>query len=116
MAAVTFNISPALITSGAVSNSIVVLAPTAFVLNRLNTAVPFVSVTVIVSALPESSETNIDFTIAVVNAAQVYSVVTPVPVKSALALVYVLAISLETILQLHFDPLIENYGVLGLTG
>ena len=63
-------------TSGKVSNSRVVLAPMAFVLNRLNTAVPFVSVAVIVSALPESSETNMDFTIPVVNAAQVYSVVT----------------------------------------
>ena len=74
-------------TSGKVSNSRVVLAPMAFVLNRLNTAVPFVSVAVIVSALPESSETNMDFTIPVVNAAQVYSVVTLVVVKSTLAFV-----------------------------
>ena len=87
VAAVTFRISPVCTTKGSVSSSTVALAPMAFVLNKLNTAAPLVKVTVIVSALPESSETNMDFTMPVVNAAQVYSVVTLVVVKSTLAFV-----------------------------
>ena len=42
--------------------------PTAFVLNKLNTDAPEVKVTVIVSALPESSDTKIDLIILVVAA------------------------------------------------
>ena len=54
-----------------------------FVLKRLNTlSLVSVIVTVIVSALPESSDTNIDFTIAVVAVGTVYSVVADVVVKS----------------------------------
>ena len=54
-----------------------------FVLNKLNTfELVSVIVTVIVSALPESSDTNIDFTIAVVAVGTVYSVVSDVVVKS----------------------------------
>ena len=54
-----------------------------FVLKRLNTAsYASVIVTVIVSALPESSDTNIDFIIAVVADGTVYSVVADVVVKS----------------------------------
>ena len=96
VAAVTLRISDACTISGAVSSSTVPLADTDLVLNKLNTDVSFVSVTVIVSALPESSDTIIDFTTAVVAAAQVYSVVTLVVVKSNFALTYVFAISLQT--------------------
>ena len=54
VAAVTFNISPACTTRGAVSNSTVPLAPTALVLYILNTALEAsVMVSVIVSALLE---------------------------------------------------------------
>ena len=85
MAAVTFTISVGCITRGAVSNSIVVLAPIAFVLNRLYTSLPLVMVIVIVSALPESSETKIDLIILVVIPTAVYRVVTLLVVKSAFA-------------------------------
>ena len=71
VAAVTFSISSACTTSGADRSSNVLLADTALVLNKLNTSDPLVIVSVIVSALPLSSETIIDFTIAVVDAAQV---------------------------------------------
>ena len=54
-----------------------------FVLKRLNTlSLASVIVTVMVSALPESSDTSIDFTIAVVAVGTVYSVVADVVVKS----------------------------------
>ena len=66
VAAVTFNISVGCITRGAVSSSTVPLAPIAFVLNRLYTVLPLVIVAVSVSALPVSSDTNIDLTIPVV--------------------------------------------------
>ena len=55
-------------------------------LNTLNTAeAESVKVTVMVSALPESSDTNIDLTMVVVAIGHVYSVVALVVVKSTLA-------------------------------
>ena len=54
---------------GAVNNSTVAFALIAFVLNKLNVAgldSASVNVTVIVSALPESSDTSIDLNTAVV--------------------------------------------------
>ena len=93
VAAVTFIISVAVITNGAVSSSTVPLAPTALTLNKLNTDDPFVIVTVIVSALPLSSDTIIDFTMAVVSVAQVYNVVALVDVRSFFAFTYTFAIS-----------------------
>tara|TARA_R110001583_G_scaffold44365_2_gene140651 strand:- start:1405 stop:1698 length:294 start_codon:yes stop_codon:yes gene_type:complete len=87
VAAVTFNISVGCNTKGAVSSSTVALAPMAFVLNKLYTVVPLVIVSVIVSALPESSETNIDLIIPVVRLATVYKVVALVVVRSAFAFV-----------------------------
>jgi len=72
VAAVTFNTSFSCKTKGAVSNSVVPFADIDLVLKRLNTASDVsVIVTVIVSALPESSDTNIDFTMAVVLAGNV---------------------------------------------
>ena len=58
---------------GAVNNSTVAFALIAFVLNKLNVAgldSASVNVTVIVSALPESSDTSIDLTIEVVATGQ----------------------------------------------
>jgi hypothetical protein len=84
VAAVTLSISPVFITSGAVSNSAVPLALIDFVLNILKVAgddSASVIVKVIVSALPESSDTSMDLTMAVVKAGAVYSVVALVPVK-----------------------------------
>ena len=53
------------------------------IVQKLNTlSLVSVIVTVIVSALPESSDTNIDFIIAVVADGTVYSVVADVEVKS----------------------------------
>ena len=46
-----------------------------------------------VSALPESSDTSIDFTMAVVAVAHVYRVVTLVEDRSTFAFTYVLGIS-----------------------
>ena len=46
-----------------------------------------------VSALPESSDTRIDLTIAVVAVGHVYSVVTVVAVRSTFAFLYALDIS-----------------------
>ena len=71
VAAVTFIISLAVTTRGAVSSSVVAFALIDFVLNKLNTSLPLVKVTVIVSALPESSDTSIDLNMAVVEVAQV---------------------------------------------
>ena len=92
VAAVTLIISPSLATKGWVNNSIVVFAATALTLNKLNTAESLVRVTVIVSALPLSSLTNIDLISAVVDAVEgtavasvvgtVYIVVALVDVKS----------------------------------
>ena len=91
MAAVAFNISASCIIRGCDNNSTVWLADIAFVLNRLNTEAPAVSVRVIVSAFPESSETSIDFIIVVVAAGPVYIVVAVLVVRSAFMFVYILA-------------------------
>ena len=66
------------------SSSIVPFAPTAFTLYRLKSLPPLDIVSVIVSALPESSDTMIDFTIAVVFAGHEYKVVSLVVVRSTL--------------------------------
>ena len=92
VAAVTFNTSLSSNTRGAVSNSVVPLEDIVLVLNKLNTASAVsVIVTVIVSALPESSDTNIDFIIAVVADGTVYNVVADVDVKSTFLFTNVLA-------------------------
>jgi hypothetical protein len=93
VAAVTFNISEACTTRGWESSSTVVFADMDLVLNKLNTSEPFVIVRVIVSALPESSDTSIDFTMAVVAVAHVYRVVTLVEDRSTFAFTYVLGIN-----------------------
>ena len=106
VAAVTFNISPVCTTRGAVNSSTVLFALTALVLKRLNVAgddSASVIVNVIVSALPESSDTRIDFTMPVVNSGAVYSVVALVVVRSFFAFVYTLAIILKTTLPLRVD-------------
>jgi len=65
-----------------------VLAAIAVTLNRLKTAASAsVIVTVIVSALPLSSDARMLLTREVVAAGAVYSTVTPVVVKSTLAFV-----------------------------
>ena len=75
--------SDSVATSGFVSNSVVPFALIDFVLNKLNTSSDVsVMVTVIVSAFPQSSGTNIDLIIAVVAEGTVYSVVADVVVKS----------------------------------
>jgi hypothetical protein len=95
VAAVTFNTSLSCNTRGAVSNSTVALADIALVLNRLNTAsLVSVIVTVIVSALPESSDTSMDFITAVVAVGTVYNVVALVVVKSTFLFTKEFAISL----------------------
>ncbi len=66
VAAVAFNISASCIIRGCDNNSTVWLVEIAFVLNKLNTDAPAVNVKVMVSPLPESSETSIDFIILVV--------------------------------------------------
>jgi hypothetical protein len=87
----TFNISDSSITSGVVSNSNVPLAVKAFVLKRLKTAADeLTKVTVIVGVFPESSETNIDLTIAVVAVGTVYNVSLSVSVKSIFLFLYAL--------------------------
>ena len=55
-----------------------------FTLYILNTSDPLVIVNVIVSPLPESSDTKIDFMMAVVLAGHVYNVVILVLVRSTL--------------------------------
>ena len=66
MAAVAFRTSLSCKTIGCDSSSIVSLADTALVLYKLNTFEDAsVKVKVIESAFPESSDTNIDFTIPV---------------------------------------------------
>jgi hypothetical protein len=61
------------------------------IVQKLNTSLPAVIVTVIVSAFPESSDTNIDFTIEVVAVGTVYNVVTLVDVKSTFLFINELA-------------------------
>jgi hypothetical protein len=66
VAAVTFNTSLSCSIKGADSNSVVPFADIDLVLKRLNTASDVsVMVTVIVSALPESSDTKMDLITAV---------------------------------------------------
>jgi hypothetical protein len=67
VAAVAFITSPSVITRGCVNNSTVALAEIALVLNKLNTLDDAsVSVKVILSALPESSDTSMDLIMLVV--------------------------------------------------
>ena len=92
MAAVTFNISLSSNTKGADNSSVVPFADMDFVLKRLNTlSLVSVIVTVIVSAFPESSDTNIDLITAVVADGTVYKVVALVLVKSTFLLTNELA-------------------------
>ena len=87
VAAVTFSISLYSNTKGADNNSVVPLADMDLVLNKLNTlSLVSVIVTVIVSPLPESSDTSMDFIIAVVAVGTVYNVVADVVVKSTFLL------------------------------
>ena len=93
VAAVTFTISLSLATKGADNNSDVPLAEIALTLNRLKTALSVsVIVMVIVSPLPESSDTRIDLITAVVAVGTVYKVVADVLVKSTFLFTNVLAI------------------------
>jgi len=92
VAAVTFIISLSATTSGAESNSDVPLDDIALTLKRLKTASSVsVTVIVIVSPLPESSDTRIDLITAVVAVGTVYSVVALVLVKSTFLFTNVLA-------------------------
>jgi hypothetical protein len=96
VAAVTFNTSLSSNTRGAVNNSVVALDAMDLVLNKLNTAsLVSVTVTVIVSALPESSDTSIDFITAVVAVGTVYNVVALVLVKSIFLFTKELAIMIK---------------------
>jgi hypothetical protein len=73
-----------------------VLAPIALVLNKLKTAeLVLVNDTVIVSALPVSSDTKIDLITAVVADGTVYKVVALVLVKSIFLFTNEFAISLK---------------------
>ena len=95
VAAVTLIISLSSTTRGAVNNSTVALAPIALVLNKLKTAeLVLVNDTVIVSALPVSSDTKIDLITEVVAEGTVYKVVALVVVKSTFLFTNELAISL----------------------
>jgi hypothetical protein len=93
VAAVTLIISLSLTTKGADNNSDVPLAEIDLTLKRLKTASSVsVIVIVIVSPLPESSDTRIDFITAVVAVGTVYNVVADVLVKSTFLFTNVLAI------------------------
>ena len=93
VAAVTFIISLSATTSGAESSSDVPLAEIALTLKRLKTASSVsVTVIVIVSPLPESSDTRMDLITAVVAVGTVYKVVADVLVKSTFLFTNVLAI------------------------
>ena len=93
VAAVTFIISLSATTSGADNNSDVPLAEIALTLKGLKTASSVsVTVIVIVSAFPESSDTRIDLITAVVADGTVYNVVALVLVKSTFLFTNVLAI------------------------
>ena len=93
VAAVTLIISLSATTKGWLSSSDVALADTALVLKRLKTASSVsVRVTVMVSAFPESSDTMIDLTTAVVAVGTVYNVVALVLVKSFFLFTNVFAI------------------------
>ena len=93
VAAVTFIISLSATTSGAESSSDVPLDDIALTLKRLKTASSVsVIVIVIVSPLPESSDTRMDLITAVVAVGTVYKVVALVLVKSTFLFTNVLAI------------------------
>ena len=81
------------ITTGELNNSMDCFADIVFSKNILNTDAPAVKDTVIVEALLESSDTKIDFTIAVVFAGQVYNTVLFVVFRSIFTFLYVLAIN-----------------------
>ncbi len=103
VAAVTFIISLSCNTRGADSNSDVPLDEIDLVLNKLKTASSVsVIVTVIVSALPESSDTSIDFITAVVALGTVYNVVALVLVKSFFLFTNVLAKEISLRFRLVF--------------
>ena len=92
VAAVTLIISLSLTTKGADNNSDVPLAEIDLTLKRLKTASSVsVIVIVIVSPLPESSDTRIDLITAVVAVGTVYNVVALVLVKSTFLFTNVLA-------------------------
>ena len=82
VAAVTLIISLEVSIKSLVNNSTVPLELIALSLYTLNTSLPFVIVTVIASALPLSSDTNIDCITDTVSAGQVQTVVALVVVKS----------------------------------
>ena len=88
VAAVTDSMSPDTKTKSFDINSIVPLAPTALTLNKLKTEPPFVMVTVIVSAVPVSSDTKIEDTKVVINGGQVYITVAVAVVKSDFTFLY----------------------------
>ena len=93
VAAGTYIISLSLTTKGADNNSDVPLDDIALTLKRLKTALSVsVNVIVIVSPLPESSDTRIDLITAVVAVGTVYKVVADVLVKSTFLFTNVLAI------------------------
>jgi len=109
VAAVTFIISLSATTSGADNNSDVPLDEIDLVLNKLKTASSVsVIVTVIVSALPESSDTSIDFITAVVALGTVYSVVALVLVKSFFLFTNVLAKEISLRFRLVFQILLKG--------
>ena len=93
VAAVTFTISLSLATKGDDNNSDVPLDDTALTLKRLKTASSVsVIVIVIVSPLPETSDTRMDLITAVVAVGTVYNVVADVLVKSTFLFTNVFAI------------------------
>ena len=109
VAAVTFIISLSATTSGADNNSDVPLDEIDLVLNKLKTASSVsVIVTVIVSALPESSDTSIDLITAVVALGTVYNVVALVLVKSFFLFTNVLAKEISLRFRLVFQILLKG--------
>ena len=91
----TLIISLSWATIGALNSSVVALADIALVLNKLKTASSVsVIVIVMVSALPESSDTKIDLITAVTAVGTVYSVVALLLVKSFFLFTNVFAIML----------------------
>ena len=94
-------------TKGWVKSSTVVLADIDLLLNKLNILDDAsTNVTVIVSPDPESSDTRIDLTTAVLNEGTVYTVVRSVLVKSFFLFIKSLAISLKKSFVLLLHPLI----------
>jgi len=109
VAAVTFIISLSATTSGADNNSDVPLDEIDLVLNKLKTASSVsVIVTVIVSALPESSDTSIDLITAVVALGTVYNVVALVLVRSTFLFTNVLAKEISLRFRLVFQILLKG--------